>query len=74
MAKDESSIELPGVVVKVLPATMYRVKLENGHEILAHISGKMRKFFIKITTGDRVTVEMSPYDLEKGRIIYRHKN
>jgi len=72
MAKDDS-IEVMGTVVKVLPATMYRVKLENGHEILAHISGKMRKFFIKITTGDRVTIEMSPYDLTKGRIIYRHK-
>ncbi len=72
MAKDDS-IELQGVVVKVLPATMYRVKLENDHEILAHISGKMRKFFIKITTGDRVTVEMSPYDLTKGRIVYRHR-
>ncbi len=72
MAKDDS-IELLGTVVKVLPATMYRVKLENGHEILAHISGKMRKFFIKITTGDKVTVEMSPYDLEKGRIVFRHK-
>ncbi len=72
MAKDDS-IEVQGVVVKVLPATMYRVKLENGHEILAHISGKMRKFFIKITTGDRVTVDMSPYDLTKGRIVYRHR-
>jgi translation initiation factor IF-1 len=72
MAKDDS-IEVLGTVVKVLPATMYRVKLENGHEILAHISGKMRKFFIKITTGDKVTIEMSPYDLTKGRIIYRHK-
>jgi len=57
----------------VLPATMYRVKLANGHEILAHISGKMRKHFIKITTGDRVTVEMSPYDLSKGRITFRHR-
>jgi len=72
MAK-EDVIEVQGVVVKVLPATMYRVKLENGHEILAHISGKMRKFFIKITAGDRVTVEMSPYDLTKGRISFRHK-
>ena len=72
MAK-EDVIEVQGVVIKVLPATMYRVKLENGHEILAHISGKMRKFFIKITTGDRVTVEMSPYDLTKGRISFRHK-
>ena len=72
MAKDDS-IEVTGTVVKVLPATMYKVALDNGHEILAHISGKMRKFFIKITTGDDVIVEMSPYDLEKGRIIYRHK-
>lgn len=73
MAKDDS-IEVTGTVVKVLPATMYKVRLDNGHEVLAHISGKMRKFFIKITTGDKVTLEMSPYDLEKGRIIYRHKS
>ena len=73
MPKDDS-IEVIGTVVKVLPATMYRVKLDNGHEVLAHISVKMRKFFIKITTGDKVTLEMSPYDLEKGRIVYRHKN
>ena len=72
MASDDS-IEVNGVVVKVLPATMYRVRLENGHEVLAHISGKMRKFFIKIATGDKVTLEISPYDLTKGRIIYRHK-
>ncbi len=71
--KKDEAIRLDGVVVKVLPATMYRVKLENGHELLAHISGKMRKHFIKITTGDRVTVEMSPYDLTKGRITYRHR-
>ena len=68
------AIELMGTVVKVLPATMYRVKLENGHEVLAHISGRMRKHFIKITTGDKVTLQMSPYDLSKGRITYRHKN
>lgn len=67
------AITVEGVVTKVLPATMYRVKLANGQEILAHISGKMRKNFIKITVGDRVTLEMSPYDLTKGRIIYRHK-
>ena len=73
MAKDDS-IEVTGTVVKVLPATMYKVRLDNGHEVLAHISGKMRKFFIKITTGDVVTLEMYPYDLEKGRIIYRHKS
>ena len=66
-------IEVDGTVLKVLPATMYRVKLATGHEILAHISGKMRKNFIKITNGDRVKVEMSPYDLTKGRITFRHK-
>ena len=66
-AKDDM-IRVDGVVTKVLPATMYRVKLENGHEILAHISGKMRKHFIRITSGDKVTVEISPYDLTKGRI------
>jgi len=66
-------IEVNGTVMKVLPATMYRVKLDNGHELLAHISGKMRKHFIKITTGDKVTVELSPYDLTKGRISYRHR-
>ncbi len=71
-AKDDV-IRVDGAVVKVLPATMYRVKLENGHEILAHISGKMRKHFIRITAGDKVSVEISPYDLTKGRITYRHK-
>ena len=75
MAKDkEDLIQVEGIVTKVLPATMYRVKLANDHEILAHISGKMRKHFIKITTGDKVSVEMSPYDLSKGRITYRHKS
>ncbi|MBM4142245.1 MAG: translation initiation factor IF-1 [Lentisphaerae bacterium] len=69
----EDAIEVTGTVVKVLPATMYTVRLENGHELLAHISGKMRKHFIKITTGDRVTVQISPYDLSKGRITYRHR-
>lgn len=69
----QDSIEVEGIVVKVLPATMYRVKLENGHELLAHISGKMRKHFIRITAGDRVTVQISPYDLSKGRITYRHR-
>jgi translation initiation factor IF-1 len=67
------AIEVNGTVVKVLPATMYRVKLENGHELLAHISGKMRKHFIRITAGDQVTVQISPYDLTKGRIVYRHR-
>ncbi len=69
----EELIQLDGVVVKVLPATMYRVQLTNGHEILAHISGKMRKHFIRITNGDKVRVEMSPYDLTKGRITFRNK-
>jgi translation initiation factor IF-1 len=73
MPKDDS-IEIEGVVVKVLPATMYRVKLENDHELLAHISGKMRKHFIRITAGDKVTVQISPYDLTKGRIVYRHRS
>lgn len=66
-------IRVDGTVVKVLPATMYTVRLDNGHEILAHISGKMRKHFIRITSGDKVSVEISPYDLSKGRITYRHK-
>ena len=71
---NDDSIEVMGTVVKVLPATMYRVKLDNGHEVLAHVSGRMRKHFIKITSGDKVTLEISPYDLSKGRITYRHKN
>ena len=71
MAK-EDSIEVIGTVLKVLPATMYNVRLENGHEVLAHISGKMRKHFIRITAGDKVTLQISPYDLAKGRITYRH--
>ena len=70
---DDKAIEVTGVVTKILPATMYKVQLDNGHEVLAHISGKMRKFFIKIAIGDKVTVEISPYDLSKGRITYRHK-
>jgi translation initiation factor IF-1 len=72
-ASKDDVVVIDGVVSKVLPATMYRVKLPNGHEILAHISGKMRKHFIRITTGDKVRVEMSPYDLSKGRITYRYR-
>ncbi|MFA6174073.1 MAG: translation initiation factor IF-1 [Kiritimatiellales bacterium] len=72
MAKDDV-VEMEGVVEKVLPATMYNVKLANGHRVLAHISGKMRKNFIRIAIGDRVTVEISPYDLTKGRISFRHR-
>ncbi len=66
-------IELEGTVVEILANTTFRVKLENGHEILAHISGKMRQFNIRILAGDEVTVEMTPYDLSKGRITYRKK-
>jgi len=73
MSKSDA-IEAEGVVVTVLPATMYTVRLENGHELLAHISGKMRKHFIRITAGDRVTVAISPYDLTKARITYRHRD
>ena len=71
--EEDKAIEVVGTVTKVLAATMYKVQLENGHEVLAHISGKMRKFFIKIAIGDKVTVEISPYDLGKGRITYRHR-
>lgn len=70
MAK-EKAIEADGVVVEVLPNTMFRIELENGHRILGHISGKMRQHFIKILRGDKVMVELSPYDLRRGRIVYR---
>ena len=74
MAADkEELIQIDGTVLKVLPATMYRVKLANGHEILAHISGKMRMHYIRILPGDRVQVELTPYDLQRGRITYRYK-
>jgi translation initiation factor IF-1 len=69
----EGVIRVEGTVVETLPNAMFRVELDNGHKILAHISGKMRMHFIKILPGDRVTVEMSPYDLTKGRITYRGK-
>ena len=69
----EDSIEFQGVVVEMLPNAMFRVKLENNHEILAHSSGKMRKNRIRVLAGDKVTVEMTPYDLTKGRIIFRWK-
>ncbi|REH36852.1 translation initiation factor 1 (bIF-1) [Paraperlucidibaca baekdonensis] len=67
----EDQLEFDGVVVDTLPNTMFRVKLENGHIVTAHISGKMRKHYIRILTGDQVKVEMTPYDLSKGRITYR---
>ena len=69
----QSAIEQEGVIVETLPNAMFKVELENGHVIIAHISGKMRMNYIKILTGDRVKVEMSPYDLTKGRISFRYK-
>ena len=73
MAKEEQ-IEIEGTVIDTLPNTMFRVQLDNGHIVLAHISGKMRKNYIRILKGDKVTVEMTPYDLSKGRITFRHKD
>lgn len=70
MAK-EDVIQIEGTVIETLPNTMFRVELENGHVVMAHISGKMRKHYIRILTGDKVTVELTPYDLTKGRIVYR---
>ncbi|MBE9515628.1 MAG: translation initiation factor IF-1 [Proteobacteria bacterium] len=70
MAKEES-IEMEGTVVDTLPNTLFRVELENGHVVTAHISGKMRKHYIRILTGDKVTVQLTPYDLSKGRIVFR---
>jgi translation initiation factor IF-1 len=72
MAK-EDAIEVQGTIMETLPNAMFRVELENGHRVLAHISGKMRMHFIKILPGDKVTVELSPYDLTRGRITYRFK-
>lgn len=72
MAKEEG-ISVEGTVIEPLPNAMFRVELDNGHKVLAHVSGKMRKFFIRILPGDRVTVELSPYDLTRGRITYRAK-
>jgi translation initiation factor IF-1 len=72
MAKEEA-IEVEGRVIEPLPNAMFRVELENGHKVLAHISGKMRMHFIKILPGDKVTIELSPYDLTRGRITYRTK-
>ena len=69
----EAALELEGTVEEALPNTMFRVQLDNGHDVLGHISGKMRKHYIRILPGDRVTVELSPYDLTRGRITYRYK-
>jgi translation initiation factor IF-1 len=70
MSKDDV-IQMEGTVIETLPNTVFRVQLENGHTVTAHISGKMRKHYIRILTGDKVTVELTPYDLTKGRIVYR---
>jgi translation initiation factor IF-1 len=73
MAKDEDKIQVEGTVIEALPGTQFKVRLENGHDVLAYLSGKMRKYYIRILLGDKVRVEMSPYDLTRGRIVYRHK-
>lgn len=73
MAKKDGVIEIEGQVVEALPNAMFRVELTNGHKVLAHISGKMRQHYIRILPGDRVIVELTPYDLTRGRIVYRYK-
>ena len=72
MSKEEA-IEMQGTVLETLPNTMFRVELENGHVVIAHISGKMRKNYIRILTGDKVTIQLTPYDLTKGRIVFRSR-
>jgi translation initiation factor IF-1 len=69
----EEKIKVDGVVIEALPGTQFRVRLDNGHEVLAYLSGKMRKYYIRILLGDRVSVEMSPYDLTRGRITFRQR-
>jgi translation initiation factor IF-1 len=73
LAKKEGAVEVEGTVLEPLPNAMFRVELENGHKVLAHISGKMRMHYIRILPGDKVVVEISPYDLTRGRIVYRYK-
>lgn len=73
MAKEEDKITVEGTIVEALPGTQFRVRLENGHEVLAYLSGRMRKYYIRILLGDHVRVEMSPYDLTRGRIVYRQR-
>ena len=73
MAKDEK-LEVEGTVTELLPNTQFKVELDNGHEVLAYLSGRMRKYYIRILLGDRVRVEMTPYDLTRGRITYRYRN
>ena len=74
MAKQEDKLTLEGRVIESLPNTTFRVKLENNYEVLAYLSGKMRKYYIRVLLGDRVRVELSPYDLTRGRIVYRHRS
>lgn len=73
MAKQDDKLMLDGKVVEALPNTNFRVKLDNGYEVLAYLSGKMRKYYIRVLIGDKVRVELSPYDLTRGRIVYRHR-
>jgi translation initiation factor IF-1 len=73
MAKKEEKIKVDGTVIEALPGTQFLVELENGHTVLAYLSGKMRRYYIRVLLGDRVTIEMSPYDLTRGRITFRHK-
>jgi translation initiation factor IF-1 len=74
MAKQEEKLTMDGKVVEALPNTTFRVKLENDYVVLAYLAGKMRKYYIRVLLGDRVRVELSPYDLTKGRIVYRHRS
>jgi translation initiation factor IF-1 len=73
MAKNEEKIEVEGRVIEALPSTQFMVELDNGHQVLAYLSGKMRKYYIRILLGDRVRLELSPYDPTRGRIVYRYK-
>jgi translation initiation factor IF-1 len=73
MTKEEDKIQVEGLVIEALPGTQFKVRLDNGHDVLAYLSGKMRKYYIRILLGDRVKVEMSPYDLSRGRITFRHR-
>ncbi|MDZ4670778.1 MAG: translation initiation factor IF-1 [Phototrophicales bacterium] len=74
MTKQDDKIEVEGLVVEALPNTQFMVQLENGHRVLSYLSGKMRKFYIRIALGDKVRIEMSSYDMSRGRIIYRHRD
>jgi len=73
MAKEDEKITVDGTIIEALPGTQFRVRLDNGHEVLAYLSGRMRRYYIRILLGDLVRVEMSPYDLDRGRIVYRQR-